>query len=286
MENNIITEETSENIKNNKLKNRIFYFSGTGNCYSTAKQLNKNNDYILEKVTFELIKNNKVFDCDKCIFIIPCYGYGMPKIFYKLLRNVKFNFNYCAVLTTYGTNYGACLSQPYRLIKKYSKKAPQYLNDIKTVENFIPLFTLPNQEILNKSINQAYAKTELIRDDINNNIEKTKHKIFYPFSIFVSGMFKFFLPLLAKMLSFKRKPTVKTKKGCTDCKICLNNCPVGAIYYDKNKKLKVKAFKCQLCTSCINRCPQHCVTFPGVSPTQSRYTHPDSINKLTNDKNN
>jgi len=44
--------------------------------------------------------------------------------------------------------------------------------------------------------------------------------------------------------------------ACTACKICLQNCPFGALYFDDDSKLVVNDL-CTLCGACVNVCRFH-----------------------------
>ncbi|HML04833.1 MAG TPA: 4Fe-4S binding protein, partial [Methanobacterium sp.] len=42
---------------------------------------------------------------------------------------------------------------------------------------------------------------------------------------------------------------------CTNCRLCVDECPSGAITYDKEKGVTRDSKKCLRCTTCYQTCP-------------------------------
>lgn len=55
---------------------------------------------------------------------------------------------------------------------------------------------------------------------------------------------------------------------CTHCSQCAENCPTGAIKFDKEGDLSVVEHHCRYCMHCVSACPVH-----GIQIDQSRYRH-------------
>ena len=49
---------------------------------------------------------------------------------------------------------------------------------------------------------------------------------------------------------------------CISCGICIQNCPVGAIGWDKQGKARIDTAVCISCSECISVCPQQAINVP------------------------
>lgn len=68
------------------------------------------------------------------------------------------------------------------------------------------------------------------------------------------------------------------KEKCTDCQICMKNCPQGAIS-NPSGKIFVDNKQCIGCQTCVNHCPNHALTAEG-----NRKTVEEIINICLQDK--
>ena len=56
-------------------------------------------------------------------------------------------------------------------------------------------------------------------------------------------------------------PLCKMNKNCTKCGLCMDNCPMHAIYISKKGKMKFKSSKCSMCMRCTMNCPTNAIRF-------------------------
>lgn len=56
------------------------------------------------------------------------------------------------------------------------------------------------------------------------------------------------------------------KKKCTNCNMCMNNCPMGAIYINKKGRIRLKSSKCSMCMRCAFNCPMDAFRFGILNP--------------------
>ena len=69
-------------------------------------------------------------------------------------------------------------------------------------------------------------------------------------------------------------PLCYMNKKCTNCKLCLNACPMGAIYINKKGKLKIKGSKCVMCMRCTYNCPTNAIQFGIMNPWKVNGKYP------------
>lgn len=67
----------------------IFYFSGTGGCFATAKRIS---DELPESslVPIAAIKDSYIVDSDAVGFVFPLYYAGLPRIVARFVSNMRF----------------------------------------------------------------------------------------------------------------------------------------------------------------------------------------------------
>ncbi|MDR3263790.1 MAG: EFR1 family ferrodoxin [Clostridiales bacterium] len=265
-------QETTKEILNNGVqRNLILYFSGTGNCYSIAKRLAEISGgaktvRITPQLVEEAEKGGKSFAAQKVIIVFPAYAYGMPPVMYGFFKRVAIISPYIAVIVSHGTKYGAALSQTKRQARKCGTDIKGYF-DIKSVENFAPIFGLPSDAEIKIQTEEQYNQTEIIAEKIKENtLNKVKRGFYLPYG-FVSGIFRLFRPLLNCSFIISDK--------CVKCGLCAKKCPAAALVFTSGEKPKLKRRKCQCCQGCINVCPKQAITFAGMRKSRRRYLHPD-----------
>lgn len=240
----------------------IFCYSGTGNCLASAKQLKEIFNLPIKLITADLTAD--YYNGDLAIFIFPAYAYGLPVSAKKFIQHNNFNYKYLAVITTYGTHYGGALAESIRLFRRRKQKV-NYSVGIKSVENYAPVFGLPD----NKKITKVVASQKVNTISIANSIQQRKENrrlLFRPFSKFISILLRVFTPLLTS--------TYKVLSSCNGCGLCAKLCSARAISIINNKpKFKVK--KCDHCQACLQLCPKKAISYVRINSKSKRYRHPD-----------
>jgi ferredoxin len=62
-------------------------------------------------------------------------------------------------------------------------------------------------------------------------------------------------------IDFPPHPSLATTNECTQCRICAENCPWGAIDPDDCRKREMT--KCMICYRCLKNCPSHAIQVTG-----------------------
>lgn len=221
----------------------IFYFTATGNSLYVAKCL----DDDLYSIPKEIKSSRKNYK-DKIIgFVFPCYYFGTPKLVEKFISENNFEADYFFALMTYGNFSAGGITNFDKLTKKNNINL-SYTNEIKMVDNYLPLYEIKNQ--IKKTNNKKVdAKISNIKKTLESMKKiKLKKNIFFKL---ITGIFQYFYK---KFNNFDSKFYVN--ENCTACGICEKVCPVDNIVI---KKKPVYKNNCERCLACIHICPENAI---------------------------
>jgi len=236
----------------------IFYFTATGNSLYVAKCL----DGDLYSIPREIKSSRKKYK-DKIIgFVFPCYYFGTPKFIKKFINENKFEADYFFSLMTYGNFSAAGINDFDKFAKKHGVDL-SYTNEIKMVDNYLPLFDIKDQieKTDKKKIDEKISK---INYHIKNKIKfKLKKNILLKLLTSVSQYF------YKKFNNFDSKFYVN--ENCTTCGICKRVCPVDNIII---KKKPVYKNNCERCLACIHICPENAIHMRNQK-SDARYINPN-----------
>jgi len=243
---------------------KIFVYSGTGNCYATAKQIAAELDMEIIHITEELTQSYPVATCRICVIVFPVYAFGIPMGLRRFIQNATIDVEYLAVITTKGSYQWGALAECVRLFRKRGRRV-QYTNAIRAVENFVHMFKLPEPD----QIMQTCARQNQLTNSIINDIKhrKTNNRFtFRPESSCVSFVFRRVTPMFARRY--------RIDENCNGCRVCYRVCPPHAIEMVDGKP-KIHPKKCDHCQSCMQLCPRRAISFGKINPDSRRYIHPD-----------
>lgn len=225
---------------------KIFYFTATGNSLFVAKSIGGE----LSSIPQELLKISEIYEDDIIGIVFPVYGFSLPKIVYKFLKQTKLKAGYTFAVGTYGCMSGKIMNEVQK-IAKISGYQFDYIDTILMVDNYLPLFDINSQieKIPNKKIDE---NIERIKKNVYNKFiqKELKYKFSDNIMQYVANKAqKYVLPD-----NFANKYILND--NCTKCGICSKVCPV------KNIKITDKVEYgnyCESCLACINICPQNAI---------------------------
>ncbi|GHU19644.1 hypothetical protein FACS1894163_12570 [Spirochaetia bacterium] len=139
---------------------KIYYFSGTGNTYWSAKKLaEKFGDAELFSISREIKKPHIRIEADATVFLFPAYAYGIPGMVRRFLEKAEIRVDYIAALVSYGTSLGGALAEVRRVLGRKKLKL-NYGGRIPAVENYIPIFGAQKAALQEKRLAMQAAATE------------------------------------------------------------------------------------------------------------------------------
>ena len=241
------------------------YFSATGNSEFIARifsqQMNAKCLSIEDDADFEA----EIKAHDAIAFCYPIFGSRLPR---NLRVFVAANLEYLngkkiiifatqAAFSGDGARVLTDLFPPGAIEVIYAEhiKMPSNVNNI-------PFFIRPSQKAIQKQFNNAEAKMLQICEDIKSGIIKKRG--FSRFSRFLGnlqgriwmGNSKNIEPS-TKSAEHWLKNSLKIRKNCTACNLCVKICPVKNLVNEEGKI--VPQGNCIVCYRCLNRCPEKAV---------------------------
>ncbi|MDR2078538.1 MAG: EFR1 family ferrodoxin [Treponema sp.] len=243
---------------------RIYYFSGTGNTYWSAKKLAERlGDAEIFPISREIRLPELHIEADAAVFMFPVYAYGAPVMVRRFLEKAEIHADYLAALVSYGTSPGGALAEVRRVLGRKNLTL-HYAGRIPAVENFIPIFGVQKAKVQARRLAMQAEATEqaagAILSRANNSVLS-----FHLFSGFVSVLFRFARPRMVRL--FRRTA------ACTACGLCARICPAGAITMTPEGPVFQNA--CENCQACLNFCPCRAINFGRMKPETGRYHHPE-----------
>jgi ferredoxin/protein involved in ribonucleotide reduction len=251
----------------------IYYFTATGNSLKVAKQLGT-------KVVSipKAIKNNDFNVEDDVVGIVtPIFGFDMPRIVKRFLKEIKISTSYVFLIGTYGNMYAGF----GKTVKKYFKKCNvplNYVNTIKMVDNYLAGFEVNDQ--IDKIPKKNYDSTFQV---ITSDIKSRKSFIipYEPKTHLVGLMVALFPYSIFNEKAGSSNITIDTK--CINCGTCTKVCPVDNITI--KDKIVTIGLHCEQCLACVHNCPVKAIHYKGEK-SDARWRNPEiTLDEIINSNN-
>ncbi len=244
----------------------IFYFSGTGNSYATAMQLQFRLQGELINITDCVQKEEFQFDIEEnetVGIVVPVYFGGLPSIVNDFLDHMTFDkkpsYIY-GILTNGGTLFGAKRKLANKM--KDSGLEAAAIWDVLMPNNYAISFEPTHEDEAEPILEEAGEQIEQI-------IPLIRDKKAVPWEQPFTGTIAtgFIYPMYDRARKTKK---FYSNDQCVGCGICAGRCPVKAIEMVDEKPRWVKE-QCVLCMSCV-RC--NAIQYGNKMTGKYRYRHP------------
>ncbi|QSX05709.1 EFR1 family ferrodoxin [Sedimentibacter sp. zth1] len=238
------------------------YFSATDTTKKIvsgiAKKISENihSDIDINNIDFTLPKIRKepvlFTENDVVIIGVPVYAGRVPNVLLKYLNSIEGNGALAISVVVYGNrNYDDALIE---------------LKDILELDGFkvIAGGAFIGEHSFSKTLakNRPDEKDMSVVNDFPNQIYSkltTQDKITTPAIKGNKHYIKYYKPKSKDGKDVDiRKVTPKTNSNCTDCKLCVELCPMGSIDFNDVSKLNGICIKCG---ACIKKCPNNAKYF-------------------------
>jgi flavodoxin len=225
-------------VKNQKSKEMIFYFSGTGNSLWVAKELAKFYNDKLISISEELKRPDNYFPYsvaadEKIFFVFPVHSWGTDVLTFRFLKNFNL-FNYqnqpVFMVCTCGDNCGYTSKIVKRLLRKKSITLTNAYS-VQMPNNYVLMggFEVDSKEVETQKLADAVKKLRSITDDIP--VGKNR-------DLYVQGKNSFLKTYLIYPLFRKhgiKKILFYATDACISCGLCIKICPTKTIFWQDKK---------------------------------------------------
>jgi len=247
------------------VKINMMYFSATDTTKKIVSGIvNKISENIGKEITVNIIdftlpgvrKEPVSFLTEDVVIIgVPVYAGRVPNILLKYLNSITGNGALAIPVVVYGNrNFDDALIELKDILE---------LNGFKVIAGGAFIGEHSFSKVLAKD--RPDAKDMAIVNDFANQIYRkiTTQDIIKGITVKGNTPYrKYYMPKNRDGIPVDiRKVTPKTNSNCTDCKICVDLCPMGSIDYEDVSKFNGICIKCGACTK---KCP-----------TQARYYDDD-----------
>lgn len=247
----------------------IYYFSGTGNNYITAKKLSSMlPNTTFKEITHLLYDKVSIVHYDLIGFCVPSYYSHIPYIIQQCFQDITLNPSQTIfTIIGCGGNRGHA-----------TEDLRQLINAAQGIVSYEYMLVYPGNYILSYDAPpKIYQKLVLAWS--NHKIKKISNDILtkHPPITLPKGLFynKNDEPRLQKAIQNfgVQARTYTVSEVCKGCGICQSVCPMHNVSLIDGKP--TFGSTCQKCMACIQWCPTHAIDWQGVAQNRTHYHHPE-----------
>jgi len=247
-----------------RLKNKIFYFTGTGNSLMVARAIGKALGNTEVSSVTKIQEEQGIYDIVG--FVFPVYWGGLPQRLLSSITHLKnIRADYIFAIETHAGGPGRALPQLKEELQKIGLDlSAGFL--LRMPSNYIVGYVAPSDQSIKRNLGNADEAILEFLELIRNR------SVILPSSIFssFSGMHTSYTQFLARVS--RSDESFWVDDNCTACEICARICPSQHIEMKENRPTWMH--NCELCLACINWCPERAIQYGSGTETRGRYTNP------------
>ena len=251
----------------------IFYFSGSGNSYATAKKIADATNDTLVNIADAMYQKQFAYTLqtnEKLGFVFPVYAWAPPKIVEQFIQSLELYYHkqtYIYAVCTCGQSAGETMQIFAADLQANGLKLDSGFSVVMP-DNYAVLFKAPSLQEQKRILAQADTVTDLIIRSIllerRNFYRVTKGKCSRLLSNVVNPLFVRFA---TKTKSFY------TTNDCIGCGICKKVCTAHCIELRGGAPFWTKQH-CHMCMACLQHCPKSAIQYGKKTIKNGRYLHP------------
>ncbi len=242
----------------------VFYFTGTGNSLVAAQRLAHG---LMGPPPIPMVKYLDVKEvkpkADTIALVYPVHHWGPPDVVLRFARKLRATHGtYVFAVATYGGHSGRAFQDLGKALEEKAHGLTAGFH-VKTVQNYVPVFPIPDDMMLMSLQSSADAQVDAIIEKVKRKaLGEKEHWRFRP------GVRSYYLSSKKKLHEKDRNFAVRD--GCTSCGICARVCPVSNI--DIVDGRPAWQHRCEQCFACLHWCPEKVIEW-GNSVGMGRYHH-------------
>lgn len=233
------------------MKNRIYYFTGTGNSMRAAQKIGR----LLENCEIVSMKSDPdespAEDCEIVGFIFPVYHWTMPEPAVRFVEKLKINpqaYIFCVAMPSFIC--GEACEKLERVLAEKGIKI-DYGTKVYNVANYTIVYPpLPSPKLV---IPKTERKLDRIAEEISLRKKRSIPRSNAAVRLKIKGMAKY------KAVVSKADYGFKIRKYCVGCGLCSKVCPTGNIVI-KGGRPHFK-HNCAQCMACVSYCPKGAIGY-------------------------
>ena len=242
----------------------LLTFTGTGNTKLCGDFIAENFVNEGHEVTHYVYKHDVPFNEDVNSYDMigvgyPIHAFNVPEIFYKWMKSLpKVENKPYFIYKVSGEPFHFNDASSHHFVKVLKKKGYQKISEKHFLMPYNIMFRYKD-EIAKQMYIYLQALTKLyVKEILAGDYEVIKYH-------FDKKVLSFLLRIewIAPRIN---APLCHVNKKCTNCHMCINNCPSGALFINKKNKIRIKSSKCTMCMRCAFLCPQDAFKFGIMNP--------------------
>lgn len=250
------------------MKADIYYFTGTGNSLTVAKDLAKEIEGKLISIAYVMGKGLIKTKAMVIVIVYPVYMWGIPHIIEKFIQSFEdLDHKYVCAIATHGGTPGVTLDVLEKVIEECKGKLAGGFT-VNMPGNYVPKYGAFAEEKQNELFDESSKKVKFIAQYIKDGKQGEKER-----SNMLPNYLLNFIYHHSTKLSLNMDKNFWTDEKCNQCGICQKVCPVGNI--DMNSGSPYWNGQCEQCFACLHWCPQEAIQYGKKTIMRKRYHHPD-----------
>ncbi|PWR76313.1 EFR1 family ferrodoxin [Methanospirillum stamsii] len=250
----------------------LYYFSGTGNSFSVAKNLASIlGDTNIISIPSVMKESSEVIPpSGKVGIICPVYDAGIPVLVREFLSRLNIrNSSYVFGIATFAGTGGSALKMMNNDLLEHNTKGLDAGFLVKMPGNFPPLYVPPSGLKVTKILQDADIRIKRIAESIREE-KHQKIGMFILSSLMQAALYGGFAKSVHTL-----DEKFSVSDACTGCGACVKVCPVKNISFENERP--VYHHHCELCCACLNYCPVQAIDLSLLRGTKGRgrYHHPE-----------
>ncbi len=251
-------------------KNRIYYFSGTGNTLAAAKQIADilPDTELISIADLQRGESVDFGDAESVGIFHPVYCFGVPTLVMKFLERIRKPEQqpYVYSLCTSGGMLGSAHLIMEQKLAKQGIRLNAYFH-IPMPSNYIPLTKDQSPNRINRLLKEAERRLKNVGQLI---LDRKSHR---PLHVFPLDMIGELVGTKAVSYMADYDKYFWLTEDCNSCGICQKICPASNIIMMNG--MPTWRGHCEQCMACLQWCPKQAVQFKQVTKKRKRYHHPD-----------
>jgi len=245
----------------------IYHFTGTGNSLAVARRLAGGLGAPPPEPMARLLGGAATAPGAEAVGLVyPVHHWGPADLVLRFARGLQVPEGaYVFAVATYGNHSGRAFQDLGHALKEGGGQGLDAGFHLRTVQNYVPVFPLPGEDVLRRVLAEADAQADRIVARVKaRDAGEREHWWWRP------SVRAYYLS--SKMGLHRKDEQYTVSSECDSCGVCARVCPVGNIGLVEGRP--VWQHRCEQCFACLNWCPKAAIDWAGATRGMGRYHNP------------